>query len=737
MYRKCHGIALVASVMVMPPVAAAQTSAAARGGAVRAAMAPPAGSATANLRCTASGEGVPRSVLGRALSAVGVPSAPGQVLRLEYQEAMLQDYQSDRTYPPYFSLYLRTRGWFDPAGGGLREDGLGGTFPGTEFPGGVSRLVGPKASWTIRDTLVTAQADDAFGATSRPMNPWAVLVDFQHSPDAAVAGRCIYRDYPRIALTRTGPFGPERLLLDAKTFVPVALVREEPHYLWGQVQVEYVWSNWHLVTPDGRYPLTAFRVVDGTSDVSRVATATTLVPADSAPSVAIPDTALTVPVTPSPFARPEAPDTVRVGANAFLLRNRYYTIAVLLARDTVFVLDATLGDPRAQMDSTWIGRLFPGRHPIVVVVTDLAWPHVAGVRYWVAAGATIVSHRASRAFLQRVVDRRWTWGPDLLEQRRAHSRFVFRAVDDSLRLADGAIVLHPIDGVASEGALLAWVPGERFLWASDYIQDLRRKTAYGLEVLRATERVGITPERFAAEHVGLTPWHTVDSLFADLRRPPQPAPGDVSGGRLGLGRLTKHATVTAPSRPPRDMGEQVQVLTTGTWRGRPTLISVQRFETPRGTIVDSSVNDLATLAPIRHHSSGAGRTMALDFAGARVTGRYAPADSAALAIDQHFAARPYDSNVFDLVIASLPLAGGYAAHVPFYVYEQGGVVWYDVGVTGRERTTLRDGAAVDTWALTVQEAGRLRARLWITDAPREVVRSTYYISPGMEYTVSR
>ena len=121
-----------------------------------------------------------------------------------------------------------------------------------------------------------------------------------------------------------------------------------------------------------------------------------------------------------------------------MLRNPGYQETLTLARDTVFVFDATQGEARARQDSAWIGKLFPGKHPIVVVVTDLAWPHVAGVRYWVAQGATIVSHRASRPFLERVVDRRWTDQPDLLERVRARGvRLKFRAVDDSLRLAGG------------------------------------------------------------------------------------------------------------------------------------------------------------------------------------------------------------------------------------------------------------------------------------------------------------
>jgi hypothetical protein len=189
---------------------------------------------------------------------------------------------------------------------------------------------------------------------------------------------------------------------------------------------------------------------------------------------------------------------------------------VTLRRDTVFLFDATQGDERSQKDSAWIGKLFPGRHPIVVVVTDLAWPHVSGVRYWVAQGVTIVSHRAARTFLESVVDRRWTAAPDLLERRRAVSRLRFVGVSDSLRLAGGDLLLFPIDGRTSEVALADYVRPDRFLWASDFIQTLQKPSAYLDDVWQAVARVGVTPERVAAEHLALSMWETADRL---ARRP--------------------------------------------------------------------------------------------------------------------------------------------------------------------------------------------------------------------------
>jgi hypothetical protein len=146
------------------------------------------------------------------------------------------------------------------------------------------------------------------------------------------------------------------------------------------------------------------------------------------------------------------------------------------------------------------------------VVTDLAWPHIAGVRYWAATGATIVTHEAGRAFLQRVLDRRWTLAPDLLEQRRATASPRVLGITALTRLAGGAVTLHPIDGIGSEGAIMAYVPGDRFLWASDYLQTLAEPSLYAEEVVAAVRRDRLAPERVAAQHLPLTPWSKVTAI---------------------------------------------------------------------------------------------------------------------------------------------------------------------------------------------------------------------------------
>lgn len=518
-----------------PPYVPRRCAAAALGAlSTLAAWLAPAGARAAPMRrppvCTAAA-GDAAAVLGRAAAVAGLP-ADGRVLRYAFRDLVSQDFQSDRPYPPYLTLEWGGTFWGDPVARTqrLEEQPFG---LGQQAPRPLVLLHGPRATYAARDTtLAPFPGGHALSLRARPLDAWTTIADWrtalgQGTGAPRVVARCPYREWPRVVLERAGADGPERLFVDPKSGLPVKLERREPHALWGDVRVEYLWTNWEAVA-GARAPLAAYRLVDGAVDVARLIGPPALVPRDSAPPLAVPaDAPATLtgaPAASRPDAdRPDAdrPDTVRVGTHAFLLVSRAYTSAVVLARDTVWVLDATLGERRATADAEWVARLFPGRHPVAVVVTDLAWPHVAGVRHWVARGATVVSHAASEPFLRRVVARRWTLQPDALERLRrtrpAAAALHFRAVHDALAVAGGALALHAIDGLGSEGALMAWLPGDRFLWAGDFVQTVRAPSAYAAEVAAAVQRAGLAPERVAAMHLPVTSWAAVAALHPPSR----------------------------------------------------------------------------------------------------------------------------------------------------------------------------------------------------------------------------
>jgi hypothetical protein len=460
-------------------------------------------------RCVAAPAGLSAAALIDSAVARVMPATDGRILRYRaFQDVPFWE-QSDRMYPPFVPNIQATTRWLDVSAGTEGRQAIDRPIQPGRYPG---LLFTATTAYSGRDTLVRAVPGGPVDVVRRE-NPWSVLADWRsHAAATRVVNRCLYRDAWRIVLERDG----ERLYLSESDATPVKVERRESHYLWGDVKAEYVWSTWWGVAgaPGAQYPLATFRILDGEvyERIGIQMGSTVLIPSDSAPRLNVAGVMTAgAPAGGGGLGNPafSSPDTVRVAANTYLLVTPAYTQTVTLQRDTVFLLDATTSEARARGDSAMIATLFPGKHPVVVVVTDLAWPHISGVRFWVARGATIVSHRASEDFLRRVVNRKWTLSPDALERSRATARFRFRAVDDSLTLGGGALVVHALQGSSTETALGVWMPAIRYFWAGDYIQG-GGTSPYQRDVVRTIRSLGLTPDKVGAQHIKLTNWSELE-----------------------------------------------------------------------------------------------------------------------------------------------------------------------------------------------------------------------------------
>jgi hypothetical protein len=442
----------------------------------------------------AQSDASPSVWLARARRALGMDPAAGAVLRVSVAVVRELSDQSDRTYPPYLEAVEQDTLWLDPATATMLTATSAGPARFLRSPAATYRLGsgGPVPDPRFHSRLWS----------DWPLNPWAVLAEWSRGGVLSLERPRTYRDYPRIVLARTGPVGVERLLLDQRTGVPVALQRTEPHYFTGPGQVEYLWQTWQAVDGGALYPYVATRMVDGRP----AATATLLAPGASAalvarngaPSLALPDTT-PMPVDPGSRFPAAAVDTVAAGAGTWLLASDVFTSVATLQADTVYLLDATAGADRAARDAAWVERLFPGRHPVVVVALNPVWPHVAGLAAWVARGATVVTARAGAPFLRRHLE------------RSGHPVHL-RVMADSLALGGGALRLYAMEGINGEGVALAYVAPAGLVWATDHIQDLAVANTYVEEVRRTVERHRLQPRWTSGPHLRLVPWDTVAAL---------------------------------------------------------------------------------------------------------------------------------------------------------------------------------------------------------------------------------
>jgi len=185
-----------------------------------------------------------------------------------------------------------------------------------------------------------------------------------------------------------------------------------------------------------------------------------------------------------------------------------------------------------------------------------------------------------------------------------------------------------------------------------------------------------------------------------------------------------HMTATRPGDTTRfEVGTRTVERHDAMMKGMRVIHRVLTFTSPRGSVIDSTVCLAESLAPVMERSHQPTKTMSLDFAGARVTGLITPKDSAAHQVDMDTTVPVFNSTDTDLVIASLPLAEGYHAILPFYTYELGGLERDTVTVLRIEKIPTPDGER-SAWVTQVADPF-VHITYWIDTSSRDVLQAEF------------
>jgi hypothetical protein len=163
---------------------------------------------------------------------------------------------------------------------------------------------------------------------------------------------------------------------------------------------------------------------------------------------------------------------------------------------------------------------------------------------------------------------------------------------------------------------------------------------------------------------------------------PPVVPGDraLLGSRIGPDSA-RFTLVAYRGAQQQQIGSVLDVITLQTRSGVPVIDRVLTVQRGTAALIDSTITDARTMAPIRHRTLQPQRRIALDFFGTRVKGSIGPIDVPSLPIDTTLTVVPFDSGNWDLVVRALPLQKGYAAR--FRVYDtDSGLREYRIAVTG-------------------------------------------------------
>ncbi|MFW6078840.1 MAG: MBL fold metallo-hydrolase [Gemmatimonadota bacterium] len=153
----------------------------------------------------------------------------------------------------------------------------------------------------------------------------------------------------------------------------------------------------------------------------------------------------------------------------------------------------------------------PVAAPVVAAVsTSDAWPHIGGVREYVARGIPVYTHALNAPLLRRVVEAPHTFRLDSLAVAPREPEL--RTVDEPATVGAGPnrFVLYPVRGEGGERMIAAYFPEHGLLYASDLVQPMPDGSffmpEYLNEVRLMVEREGLDVETVFAMHSPPMPW---------------------------------------------------------------------------------------------------------------------------------------------------------------------------------------------------------------------------------------
>jgi hypothetical protein len=365
------------------------------------------------------------------------------------------------------------------------------------------------------------------------LGPERLLLTAASAPPASlwIDGPVSFQGVPHVHVAFPWRGGRAVLLLNAQTSLPsaVEIVRAYPEDVmlgvWGDMTRRIEYSYWTLESGRLRYPrqwnvyengqqremrtITDFEVDVAVDEETFAALADVSVP----PAGAAPRPTRRT-LTPFDVEPPEelVPGIVQVRS--------WWNVVLVDQGDAVVVIEGPLSSEYGERILELASQRF--NKPVRAVINSSdAWPHIGGLRTYVASGVPVITHRLNRPLLERLFAAPYVTAPDLLAMQPRAAQI--QGIDGRVEIGSGPnrLVVAPIGGEWSERMLMAYWPEHELLYGADLVFPPNPRSdgffmpVYLDELVNAARREGFTPQRVIAMHAAPLEW---SALLAEIDR---------------------------------------------------------------------------------------------------------------------------------------------------------------------------------------------------------------------------
>lgn len=468
-----------------------------------------------------------RAILRQGLEAQGGEAKLRALKSIRYEAAgyrnMLEE--SERPEGPYIEEFLAVTETDDLAGRRYRTASTSSIYPVDGYSS-VTLVDGDAAMFNFAGherpvSRLTAQIAAERVALSAPR----LLLTALDAKDVHLEADAILHHLPQKVVGFSLDGAPVRIYLNAYSHLPTAVDYSGPEAhagFWayvGDVTQRTVFSYWWIAKGGVRLPMQWNVETNGLADQMLVVRKLEL-------DAALPEAELTLsaemrrrseaiaPVSgPAALHLSTAPSAIREVAPGVSLYQGAWNITLVKQDDGVVIFESPISSAFSAEVIAEVHRRYPGAPIKALITTSDAWPHIAGVRAYVAEGAPIYALDLNRPILQRFIDAPYRTKPDRLAKAPRKPRFHLVSAPTRLGTGSNRLEIIPMRGPTTERQMMIYFPERRLLYASDAFQPgddgsfhVPQTTS---EVVEAARRAHLDVETVFEMHLAPTPWRKV------------------------------------------------------------------------------------------------------------------------------------------------------------------------------------------------------------------------------------
>jgi hypothetical protein len=447
--------------------------------------------------------------------------------------------QSERPEGPYITDFLSVSEVHDLAGNRFRNVTDTSVYP--FYKSSAVLVVNGKVAMRSVGTQLLAGTPQQVQITQErvALSPERLLLTALDAPDTRRDPDTVLQSVPQNVVVFTLDGAPVHVYLNAYTHLPTAVDYSGPlahSSYWaflGDVTLRTWYGSWWLAKDAIHFPMQRNIEGNGLPDQTLIIRKLQIDEALNDADLTIdanvraqfhPD-AKPADLEQRPLGDPSQPAKELEPGIVFIPGS--WNVTLVKQDDGIVVLEAPISSGYSAQVIAEVHKRFPNQPIKAVVTTSDSWPHLAGIREYVADGIPIYALDLNEPILNRVIAGSRTSKPDALG--RSPRKQQFDLVHDKKVLGTGAnrLEIYPIHGETSERQMMVYFPQYKLLYGSDPFQRRQDGSFFYpqtvTELMDAVAREHLNVDRFFMMHIGPTPWSDLAKAIAVAEKQDTPS----------------------------------------------------------------------------------------------------------------------------------------------------------------------------------------------------------------------